>query len=85
MYDFSEILKTDAEVAAAMTDEITRQNQNLELIASENIASKAVMAAMGTSMQRVIRERDTMADASMLMWLRTLQEKELRSFSVQSM
>ena len=48
MYDFSEILKTDAEVAAAMTDEITRQNQNLELIASENIASKAVMAAMGS-------------------------------------
>ena len=48
MYDFSEIMKTDAEVAAAMTDEITRQNQNLELIASENIASKAVMAAMGS-------------------------------------
>ena len=48
MYDFSEILKVDAEVAAAMTDEITRQNQNLELIASENIASKAVMAAMGS-------------------------------------
>ena len=48
MYDFSEITKTDAEVAAAMTDEITRQNQNLELIASENIASKAVMAAMGS-------------------------------------
>jgi Glycine/serine hydroxymethyltransferase len=48
MYDFSEIMKTDAEIAAAMTDEITRQNQNLELIASENIASKAVMAAMGS-------------------------------------
>ena len=48
MYDFSEITKIDAEVAAAMTDEITRQNQNLELIASENIASKAVMAAMGS-------------------------------------
>ncbi len=48
MYDFSEITKIDAEVAAAMIDEITRQNQNLELIASENIASKAVMAAMGS-------------------------------------
>ncbi|MBQ8950422.1 MAG: serine hydroxymethyltransferase [Eubacterium sp.] len=48
MYDFSEITKIDAEVAAAMTDEINRQNQNLELIASENIASKAVMAAMGS-------------------------------------
>ncbi len=48
MYSFDEILKGDAEVAAAMTDEINRQNQNLELIASENIASKAVMAAMGS-------------------------------------
>lgn len=48
MYGFDEILKIDPEVAAAMTDEITRQNANLELIASENIASKAVMAAMGS-------------------------------------
>ena len=48
MYSFDEILKVDPEVAAAMTDEITRQNVNLELLASENIASKAVMAAMGS-------------------------------------
>lgn len=48
MYDFNEVLNVDPEVAAAMTDEINRQNQNLELIASENIASKAVMAAMGS-------------------------------------
>ncbi len=48
MFDFEEIVKIDPEVAAAMTDEINRQNQNLELIASENIASKAVMAAMGS-------------------------------------
>ena len=48
MFDFEEIVKVDPEVAAAMTDEINRQNQNLELIASENIASKAVMAAMGS-------------------------------------
>ncbi|MCM1458892.1 MAG: serine hydroxymethyltransferase [Bacteroides sp.] len=31
-----------------MTDEINRQNDNIELIASENIVSKAVMAAMGS-------------------------------------
>ncbi|MCI5806051.1 MAG: serine hydroxymethyltransferase [Clostridium sp.] len=31
-----------------MTDEINRQNENIELIASENIVSKAVMAAMGS-------------------------------------
>ncbi len=48
MFNFEEILLSDPEVAAAMTDEYNRQNQNLELIASENIASKAVMAAMGS-------------------------------------
>ncbi len=48
MFDFAEIEKTDPEIAAAMNDEYARQNQNLELIASENIASKAVMAAMGS-------------------------------------
>ena len=48
MFDFEEIVKIDPEVASAMTDELNRQNDNLELIASENIASKAVMAAMGS-------------------------------------
>ena len=48
MFDFEEIVKIDPEVASAMTDEFNRQNDNLELIASENIASKAVMAAMGS-------------------------------------
>ena len=47
MFSFDEITKVDPEVAAAMTDEFNRQNNNLELIASENIVSKAVMAAMG--------------------------------------
>jgi len=48
MYDFDEVMNLDPEVAAAMTDEIKRQNDNIELIASENIVSKAVMAAMGS-------------------------------------
>ncbi len=48
MYDFDEIVKVDSEVADAMTAEIKRQNDNIELIASENIVSKAVMAAMGS-------------------------------------
>ena len=38
----------DPEVAAAMDRELTRQRQNIELIASENIVSPAVMAAMGS-------------------------------------
>ena len=38
----------DSEVADAMTEELKRQKRNLELIASENIVSPAVMAAMGS-------------------------------------
>ena len=38
----------DEEIAEAMADELSRQQQNLELIASENIVSPAVMAAMGS-------------------------------------
>ncbi|MBR1757223.1 MAG: serine hydroxymethyltransferase [Lachnospiraceae bacterium] len=48
MYDFEEILKVDPQVAQAMADEITRQESHIELIASENFVSKAVMAAMGS-------------------------------------
>lgn len=48
MYSFDEVSNFDPEVAKAMTDEINRQNENIELIASENIVSKAVMAAMGS-------------------------------------
>ena len=48
MYSFDEIANFDPEVAQAMTDEINRQDHNIELIASENIVSKAVMAAMGS-------------------------------------
>lgn len=40
--------KYDSDVAAAMGDELKRQQQNIELIASENIVSPAVMAAMGS-------------------------------------
>ena len=38
----------DPEVGKAMQDELARQRRNLELIASENIVSPAVMAAMGS-------------------------------------
>ncbi len=38
----------DSDVAAAMGDELARQKRNLELIASENLVSPAVMAAMGS-------------------------------------
>ena len=48
MYDFEEIVKTDPEIANAIKDEMNRQNSHIELIASENSVSKAVMAAMGS-------------------------------------
>lgn len=48
MYSFDEITKVDPEIAAAMQDEVGRQNSHIELIASENFVSKAVMAAMGS-------------------------------------
>lgn len=48
MYDFNEVAFADPEVAEAIQKEIGRQNSNIELIASENFVSKAVMAAMGS-------------------------------------
>ena len=42
------VSQTDPEIADAMSKELSRQRRNLELIASENIVSPAVMAAMGT-------------------------------------
>ena len=40
--------KADPALAAAMDRELARQRENIELIASENIVSPAVMAAMGS-------------------------------------
>ena len=48
MIQFDVIKKADPEVAAAMELELGRQRDHLELIASENFVSEAVMAAMGS-------------------------------------
>ncbi|MBO7356454.1 MAG: serine hydroxymethyltransferase [Lachnospiraceae bacterium] len=48
MYSLDEVKSVDPEVAQAIVDEQERQNSHLELIASENWVSKAVMAAMGS-------------------------------------
>ena len=48
MYDFDEIKKVDSEIADAIKKDMERQNSHIELIASENWVSKAVMAAMGS-------------------------------------
>ena len=48
MFSFDEVQSFDAEVASAMEQELGRQRSHIELIASENFVSKAVMAAMGS-------------------------------------
>ena len=50
MYSLDEVKAVDKEVADAITAEMERQNSHIELIASENWVSKAVMAAMGSPM-----------------------------------
>ena len=48
MYSLDEVKKVDAQIADAIVKEQERQNSHIELIASENWVSKAVMAAMGS-------------------------------------
>ena len=50
MYSFEDVKSFDPELAEAMSLEIGRQNSHIELIASENFVSKAVMAAMGSQL-----------------------------------
>ncbi|SDW65955.1 glycine hydroxymethyltransferase [Lachnospiraceae bacterium KHCPX20] len=48
MYSIEDIQKVDVEVAQAIVDEFSRQSEHIELIASENWVSPAVMSAMGS-------------------------------------
>lgn len=48
MYSLDEVRREDPEIAQAIEQEMQRQNDHIELIASENWVSKAVMAAMGS-------------------------------------
>ena len=50
MYSMEDLKAVDLEVAAAIDNELDRQNSHIELIASENWTSPAVMAAMGSIM-----------------------------------
>ena len=84
MYSFDEVLNYDPDLAKAMDDELGRQRSHIELIASENLVSKAVMAAMGSPLTNKYAEgyleRDITVVVSMSMLLRHLQLKEQRSF-----
>ena len=48
MYTMEELRAVDPEIAACIDAEAERQNSHIELIASENWVSHAVMAAMGS-------------------------------------
>ena len=48
MFDFPKVKATDPQVFEAMQQELNRQEGNIELIASENFVSEAVMQAMGS-------------------------------------
>lgn len=50
MYSMHDIESVDPEIASLMQEEVDRQNSHLELIASENWVSKAVMSAMGSAL-----------------------------------
>lgn len=50
MYSFEDVEKFDPEVAESIRLETGRQNDHIELIASENFVSRAVMAAMGSTL-----------------------------------
>ena len=72
----SYLAKTDPEIADIIEKERLRQLNGLELIASENLVSRAVLEAMGSIMTnntpRVTRESDIMAAAGSTTWPRTL-------------
>lgn len=48
MFELNHVAQADPEIAAAIKQEISRQRSKIELIASENFVSPAVMEAMGT-------------------------------------
>ena len=48
MYSYSKLAAADPEVAAAIKGEVDRENSHLEMIASENFVSEAVMSALGS-------------------------------------
>ena len=50
MFDFSILQAADPDLAASITAELARQRDKIELIASENFTSRAVMAAQGSVM-----------------------------------
>lgn len=89
MIDFKSIEAVDPELCGAMRKELTRQREHLELIASENFVSDAVLAAMGLHLTNKYAEgypeNGITAAVSMLISLRIWHVNEPKRFSAQSM
>jgi glycine hydroxymethyltransferase len=54
--DFSLLQKQDPDIAAVLLSELVRQQTNLQLIASENFTSRAVLAALGSTLSNKYAE-----------------------------
>ena len=54
--DFQALEKQDPEIAAILISELDRQRENLQLIASENFTSPAVLAALGSTLSNKYAE-----------------------------
>ncbi len=54
--DFNQLQAQDPDIAAIILSELERQRQNLQLIASENFTSSAVLAAMGSTLSNKYAE-----------------------------
>ena len=83
-YDsIGKVAETDKEVADAMALELKRQRDNIELIASENLVSPQVMAAMGSVLTNKYAEGlpGKRYYGGMLILLKILLLKELVNFS----
>ena len=83
MRNIDYVKKFDPEVGAAMDSELERQQGNIELIASENIVSEAVMAAMGTILTNKYAEG--YPGKRYYGGCEKVQETELKSFSALNM
>ena len=87
MIDFKSIEAVDPELCGAMRKELTRQREHLELIASENFVSDAVLAAMGSHLTNKYAEGypGKRYYGGMLISLRIWHVNEPKRFSAQSM
>lgn len=89
MYALEEVKAVDPEVAEAIEAEMKRQNSHIELIASENWVSRAVMAAMGSPLTNKYAEgyseSVTTAAATVLTWWKIWPLNAPRGFLAASM